>query len=115
MLQKRNRSIFTRYDAPQDELAATYSELLIVVVEITTTYHKKIRSKRLLDLGGLSLHCVTGSSSNADDLDQLFGKRIDSFFYRRDQVSNTLWACQLERSVYSESIYFYPQFQALLN
>lgn len=113
MLQKRNRSLFTKYDTPQDELAATYSELLIVVVEITTTYHKRIRSKRLLDLEGLSLFCVIGSSSNADDLDQLFGKKIDSFFYRRDQVSNTLWACQLERSVYSKSILFHPQFYGL--
>ena len=50
MLQKRNRSLFTKYDAPQDEVAATYSELLIVVVEITKTYHKRIRSKGLLDL-----------------------------------------------------------------
>lgn len=50
MLQKRNRSLFTRFDTPQDELAATYSELLIVVVDITTTYHKRIRSKALLDL-----------------------------------------------------------------
>ena len=115
MLQKRNRSLFTKYDTPQDELAATYSELLIVVVEITTTYHKRIRSKRLLDLGGLSLYCLTGSSSNAEDLNQLFGRKIDSFFYRRNQVSNTLWACQLERSVYSESMLFYPQFQGLLH
>lgn len=47
MLQKRNRSLFTKSDA-QDELAATYSELLVVVVDITTTYHKRIRSKGFL-------------------------------------------------------------------
>lgn len=46
MLQRRNRALFTKYDAPQDELAATYSELLIVIVDITTTYHKRIRSKQ---------------------------------------------------------------------
>ena len=54
MLQERNRSLFTKYDTAQDELAATYSELLIVVLEITTTYHKRIRSKGLLDIRSLS-------------------------------------------------------------
>ena len=50
MLQKRNRSLFTKYDATQDELVATYSELLIVVVEITTEYHRRIRSNGFLHL-----------------------------------------------------------------
>ena len=57
---------------------------------------------------------MAGSSSNADDLDKLFGKRIDSFLYRRDQVSNTLWACQLEHSVDSDSMHFIPQSERLM-
>jgi hypothetical protein len=46
ILRKRNRSLFAKYEATQDELAVTYSELLTVVVEMTMTYHKKIRCKK---------------------------------------------------------------------
>lgn len=49
ILRKRNRDLFNKYDATQDELSGTYSELLTVVVEITTTYHKRIRSKIYLN------------------------------------------------------------------
>ena len=52
---------------------------------------------------------MTDSSFNVDDLDKLFEKRIDSFFYRRDQVFNILWACQLEHSIDSDSMHFISQ------
>lgn len=47
ILRKRNQSLFTEYNDAQGKLTATYAELLKVVVKITTTYHKKIRSKSL--------------------------------------------------------------------
>lgn len=50
ILRKRNQSLFRKYNDAQGNLAATYAELLKVVVEITTTYHKRVRSKSLSNL-----------------------------------------------------------------
>lgn len=94
----RSREQFTIDDVTQDQLVTTYSELLSVVVEITTTYQKRSRCM-FVPFCEMNLINSAKSSSNAEDLDSMFGRKIDIFFQQRDKVSDTIWTCQLERDV----------------
>ncbi|MCJ1265779.1 hypothetical protein MMC22_005659 [Lobaria immixta] len=85
----RHSALFITNDATQDEIHKAYAELLTLVVDVTTTYQKRSKSK---------------SSSSAEDFDSRFGRKIDVFFKHRDQVSNTIWTYQLERDENLRSI-----------
>ena len=98
----RNRKLFAANEAIQDELARAYADILVFVIDATVRYAKATRG--ICPLFDLSSQILMKSATSVKEFDNLYRRRVDSFFHHRDQISNVMWTHELQQSMDSLSV-----------
>ena len=81
---RQNQSLFNINGEIKQSLGIAFADVLALVVDIACFFQRQGK--------GMSGSTVTV------DFDGLFGRSVDSFFARRDQVANEMWTYKLQQS-----------------
>ena len=80
---RQNENLFNASGEIRQSLGNAFADMLTLVVDVVCFFQKKGQD-------------MSGSILTAD-FDSLFGRNVDSFFTRRDQVANGMWTYKLQQ------------------